>query len=279
MLRLDFSTQRYLRVLLTFGCGLLIAFSAAADRGCQNAELFTLPGTWRGVLAEGGEAQWLRFEVLAPVVVVLDVTAPLTAPAEPLLTVGHCGLQKRPGGFTWIERSATRQVLFVHTPGAFFARVKTQDEDRPLGPYKVTATLADVVFFTRDIEEMEPEPESPLVCPIEDDHADTMACATPLAVPGTAVGEIGNAWGDDADVFRLELGEDQTVVIQSQGVTDTVGGLFNEQGQLLELDDDGGEGANFRLVKALVSGLYFVRVEGSQGAEGPYSLTAETLSW
>ncbi len=257
----------------------LTTFPALAD-GCGKATAMTFSETWRGMLT-GGDEQWLRLPYRAevPVVIALEVSKPLTGrdgAGEPLLTV--CDLTKN-GGADVLQRSPTRQVLLVHSPGDVSFRVTSQDPLRPAGPVKVTAVSAAGGLVAKDIEEMEPEPESPLVCPIEDDHADTMACATPLAVPGTAAGEIGNAWGDDADVFRLELGEDQTVVIQSQGVTDTVGGLFNEQGQLLEMDDDGGEGANFRLVKALVSGLYFVRVEGSQGTEGPYSLTAETQSW
>lgn len=106
-----------------------------------------------------------------------------------------------------------------------------------------------------------------------DDHGDTMACATPLALGSSAAGEIGNAHGDDADVFVLTLTELATIELATIGEADTFGVLSDRNGQRLAVDDDGGGERNFRILATLAPGRYFLRVEGA-GAEGAYELRA-----
>lgn len=110
-----------------------------------------------------------------------------------------------------------------------------------------------------------------------DDHGDTLPCATRLAAGRTAAGEIDNDAGDDVDVFAFAVTELTTVSLESTLGTDTFGSLYDRFGQRLEQDDDGGDGANFRIVRTLSPGLYFLRVEGGHGAEGPYQVTLEQL--
>ncbi len=112
-----------------------------------------------------------------------------------------------------------------------------------------------------------------------DDHADTTSCATPLGLGRSAVGEIRNGWGDDSDVFALTLTELATVEITTTGDTDTFGVLYDRRGQRLAADDDGAGERNFRLLTTLAPGRYFVRVEGSGGAEGVYQLVVTTRGW
>ncbi len=111
-----------------------------------------------------------------------------------------------------------------------------------------------------------------------DDHSETPGCATRLKPGHVLAGELDGAWGDDDDFFLFRLSELKTVEIRTSGNVDTLGGLYDRDGQRLAVDDDGGEGANFRLAKTLSPGLYFVRVEGSHSAAGPYTLLVET-SW
>lgn len=117
-----------------------------------------------------------------------------------------------------------------------------------------------------------------------DDHADTFICATRL-MPGQEVaGEIGNCWGDDVDVFYLILeGSPEetlwTLSVETMGDADTFGGLYDRHGHRLATDDDGGHGGNFRVVKALAPGLYFVRVEGGHSAEAAYALRVAASRW
>jgi len=109
-------------------------------------------------------------------------------------------------------------------------------------------------------------------CRTLDDHGDTPGCATPV-VPGQELaGELGNGWGDDADVFAFTLDEPHTVSFETTGEVDTFGGLYDRFGHRLAADDDGGSDGNFRIVKTLVPGRYFLRLEGMNGAEGGYTL-------
>ena len=75
--------------------------------------------------------------------------------------------------------------------------------------------------------------------------------------------ELGNGWGDDADVFAFTLREAGTVTFETRGGID---------GYRLATDDDGGTGGGFRLVKVLAPGRYFLRVEGSAGSGSVKSL-------
>ncbi|MCP4658469.1 MAG: hypothetical protein GY856_23905 [bacterium] len=111
-----------------------------------------------------------------------------------------------------------------------------------------------------------------------DDHGDTFNCATAFC-PGLEVaGEIRNGWGDDHDLFMFVLTEPQTIAVETTGFTDTFGGLYDRYGHRLGRADDGGSGDNFRIAKTLSPGIYFVRAEGCDGAEGCYTLTVKTLN-
>ncbi len=114
-----------------------------------------------------------------------------------------------------------------------------------------------------------------------DDHSDSLLCATVAELDRGLRGEIGNGWGDDHDVFAFELTAPRTVSVETSGDTDTFGGLYNRRGQRLAAADEGGHGDNFRLVKTLQPGLYFVRVEATVGSQGAYALTVGTIerSW
>ena len=103
-----------------------------------------------------------------------------------------------------------------------------------------------------------------------DPYGDTFACATDLR--RRAKGQLNNGWGDDVDVFRFRLRGWQTVEILTEGGVDTHGELYDSAGQRLTAVDEGGEGDNFRLVRTLGPGIYFVRVEGVAGSTGAYSL-------
>lgn len=111
-----------------------------------------------------------------------------------------------------------------------------------------------------------------------DDHGDTVSCASPLVLGRSVGGEIGNAWGDDGDVFELVLSGLTTVEIATSGGSDTYGTLFDHRGQRLAVDDDGAGDGNFRIVTTLGPGRYFVRVESAAAADA-YELLATARSW
>ncbi len=106
-----------------------------------------------------------------------------------------------------------------------------------------------------------------------DDYADVAACAAPLHPDRPLVGDLANRWHDDSDVFSFVLEEPATVDLTTHGDTDTLGELRDAAGRILATDDDGGDHRNFRLMRTLPAGRYFVRVQGAGGAEGPYQLS------
>ncbi len=221
-------------------------------------------------------------------------------------------------GPTILSRSVSRLLLAVGKPGTCLFRATAQDPLVPLGSHKLTtgfvaldvpAAFASEGYPSEELIKIKPkgdpdeevieiDPDSDrryedprhaklreLCRTIEiDDHADTFLCATRL-IPGREVaGEIGNSQGDDVDLFFLTLeGSPEetlwTLAVETTGDGDTLGGLYDRHGHRLAADDDGGHAGNFRMVKALAPGMYFVRVEGRYGSEAPYALRFAASRW
>lgn len=107
----------------------------------------------------------------------------------------------------------------------------------------------------------------------------TPSCAVPPWPWGeTARGNIANSWADDQDVFAFQLTETTTVQMHIQTA---LASLYDGNGQRLHLADGGMDDGSWRLVKTLRPGVYFVKLEGSHGQEGPYSMKIQALrrSW
>lgn len=109
--------------------------------------------------------------------------------------------------------------------------------------------------------------------PPADDHAASAAAATPLAVGGVAQGRLGAV--DDADLFLVSLAGAGTLTLQSTGGSDLVGQLEDGAGVVLASDDDGGGWYNFKIVRALGPGDYYLRVRHCCSGTGDYGLSAE----
>ena len=106
---------------------------------------------------------------------------------------------------------------------------------------------------------------------VQDDHGDSTGDATTVGVPSATAGWLEP---DDADYFQIELAESGTLTVYTEGWTDTEGRLLDEDGGTVARDDDSGEEANFRISRSLDAGTYYVRVRGSSGALGDYTLHA-----
>ena len=110
-----------------------------------------------------------------------------------------------------------------------------------------------------------------------DDHGDTFLCATP-AFRGLALeGELFDASGDDHDVFELTVTRLETIELRTSGEVDTFGSLYDSRGYRLATGEDGGDGENFRLVKTLLPGRYFIQVESARRDEGVYRLHVDAV--
>lgn len=107
-----------------------------------------------------------------------------------------------------------------------------------------------------------------------DDHSDVRPCGSVVVVDGSSVsGSLAATYDDDDDFFYFVLSSQITVEVETTGTTDTFGSLYDEAGQLLASNDDASvSDSNFRIVRTMGPGRYFVRVEGASGAEGSYSV-------
>ena len=97
----------------------------------------------------------------------------------------------------------------------------------------------------------------------DDDHGDTLLCASIALMGDTAYGHVD---GLDKDLFFFALEERGTVIVQAPGAVAT---LLDEHGQNLGAPQS-------RLAKTLVPGHYFVEVRSSAQSDkgsGMYELT------
>lgn len=108
-----------------------------------------------------------------------------------------------------------------------------------------------------------------------DDHGSAARCATPVSLGGSPTGTISNATDDDEDWFTFVVASQKTVEIETSGSTDTRGSLYDASGQRLEVQDGGGSGSNFRIARTVGPGRYYIRIEGTNGAEGSYTLDVD----
>ena len=113
-----------------------------------------------------------------------------------------------------------------------------------------TATI-DSLRKTRDF----------LVRPVgspRDDHGDTRLAATTVTMPGTVAAQIERV--SDLDYFRFELASATKVVVESTGTINTYGYLRNSNGGPITFDNNSGTGENFKIVRTLQAGEYYVSV-------------------
>ena len=112
-----------------------------------------------------------------------------------------------------------------------------------------------------------------------DDHANTTDGATPITLGSSVTGSIDPDF--DVDMFKLDLsGESEpiTVRLYTSGNLNTVGRLYDNDGTLLQ-DNDDYYGQNFQIVETLASGIYYVSVETRSyySSVGDYTLLAEEV--
>ena len=106
-----------------------------------------------------------------------------------------------------------------------------------------------------------------------DDHGNSIATATPVAIGATVQGVLTEG---DEDYFEIPVPTDGfRLGVFTEGATDTHGTLFDRNGAVLSSDDDSGEFLNFHIVQALDAGTYYLSISGVFGDTGDYSLVVE----
>ncbi len=102
------------------------------------------------------------------------------------------------------------------------------------------------------------------------DHGGTDETSTLMPIGPPLTGTIAD--GDDADVFRIDLAGDATVVFETAGPTDTMGVLRSGAGEELASADGGGPAMNFSIAEELAAGVYYLEVSGGAGS---YAVNAQ----
>jgi outer membrane protein assembly factor BamB len=109
-------------------------------------------------------------------------------------------------------------------------------------------------------------------CPGGDDHGDSIATATSVAIGDTVQGVLT---ATDEDFFRIAIPRDDfPLVVFTEGSTDTYGYLLDRNGDVITSNDDSGARLNFRIAQELDAGTYYLRIRGASFLRptGPYTL-------
>ena len=115
------------------------------------------------------------------------------------------------------------------------------------------------------------DPSDPALPPgIGQDPDDTPEGATPVDLGSSTDGSLSER---DEDYFVVEMSSAGTLTAYTTGDTDTEGYILDSSGNVLDRNDDGGEGWNFWVSAPVSAGTYYIRVEGSYSSTtGDYTL-------
>ena len=250
-----------------------VAESTSRAVSPERSTRLAVDGVTRGYTSPEGDLY--RLDVPAATVVTLDVMAPaVDGNSIALLWEGAEPLDA-------VYRSATRWVVEVSRPRTLELRVVTRHPGRYKIVSQLTARLsAGPTKTDPEVVDPEPEPDGFAIGPITgcgsagpvDDHGDTLSCATPLAVGDSTGGTVGNSWGDDVDVFVLDVDRVTFVELDLRG--DAILTLESAAGNRLAMTE---EAAGLRFL-SLSPGRYVARVEG-RGIDADYELRAASRSW
>ena len=106
-----------------------------------------------------------------------------------------------------------------------------------------------------------------------DDHGNDIMSATPIMSGMQVAGNIET--GDDEDYFSIEVTEAGLLRAAATGDTDTVGTIYDSEGNELAMDDNSGADMNFNVSTLIAAaGTYYIRVTSSEMSTGMYTLTA-----
>jgi hypothetical protein len=301
MYQTDRNIPLYLSTALI--AGLLAGSAAATESAATRAfcrDLIPIRGdlTWRDPGSDGGVDHC--FEIISPEAGILMIdlaTRDATAARSRLIPARTRKLGAPGEDAVVLKRSSTSLLVIFAAAGSYHLRVGAEDPWRPISPYKLQVTFLEPAGeIVKDGGEIEDEPDqlqigigvydlasvsgelSAALAELcaqseQDDHGGTPLCATAIGLDETLTGEIGNAWGDDEDVFRFHLAEQHTLEIQGDGETATLGELYDRYGNRL---GEGDESTSLWIVRTLSPGTYFIRVTGKWHTSGPYSLTVRS---
>lgn len=99
------------------------------------------------------------------------------------------------------------------------------------------------------------------------------AADNPSAIATDSLASCELEFGGDEDWFSVEITEPGNLTVVSESTIDTVGLLFDSEGNQLAIDDDGNDNSDFRIEFEVRPGIYLVQVRGfSSGTSGVFDL-------
>ena len=127
--------------------------------------------------------------------------------------------------------------------------------------------VADAVLLLRYLS----DPSDPALPPgIGQESDSTLAGATQVDLGSSTAASLSEG---DVDYFVVEMSGSGTLTAYTTGSTNTEGAILDSSGNVLDDDDDGGEGGNFRVSVRVSAGTYYIKVAGwDSSTTGDYTL-------
>jgi tyrosinase len=184
----------------------------------------------------------------------------MSSPNDPVFWLHHCNIDR-----LWAEWQTENPGRMYLPPSGTPGVVAGHGLDDPMPPW--------------NNETSPPTPRSVLNHHTLDYSYDNEAPTTPENVQLTideapisaSIGRPG-----EVDIFTFEVTSPGSYVVETQGTTDVVMGLYgpNDEDMFITEDDDGGAGQNSRIARDLSSGTYYVRLRHySSSSTGNYSIS------
>ncbi len=205
----------------------------------ESATAVTLGTPASGAISPAGHVDLYSFTLASASAVTIETTGATD-------TAGQ--LQDSAGGLLEFDSDdgtgSNFRIEWTLGAGAYFIRVAGQSSS-VTGNYSLSVAATADSDFTRD-------------------GATALTAGTPASDSISPVGDV--------DYYSFTLASPSVVTIATTGTTDTAGQLQDSAGTELESDSDDGTGNNFRIIRYLGAGAYYIRVAG-QTATGAYSLS------
>ena len=163
--------------------------------------------------------------------------------------------------------SRDTQGSIEDSSGTTIARDDDGGED---SNFRVTAVVKPGTYYIRVQGYVHSQAGPYTLHVVMDAHGDSRSAATPVTVGSATPGGLEPG---DVDFFEVEVSAARTLVAYTTGDLDTFGYIEDDTGTVLDSDDDGGDGLNFRVSRDVEAGTFYIRVEGLGDDEtGPYML-------
>ena len=170
-------------------------------------------------------------------------------------SISRAEKQRASSGSNAMSRRTAMVTKVAATIRHFVAAIDTpMPKCRLLTPSTIMAVLLAVALLAVPASEATAQGSG------GDDHGDTRATATVVAIPSNTAGQLES--DGDEDYFRIEVGQSGSLRLETTGSTDTYGVLYDSGGGVIDENDDAST-RNFRISRSSISsGTYYLKVRG-----------------